>query len=78
MIMGQFSDKEMKKNTNRGAMLSAMRYALVVGGYTPTTRGKGVAGRGRCKYLILRFSQGSKVDIARIRYLEVWQFQGCC
>jgi len=32
MIMGQFSDKEMKKNTNRGAMLSAMRYALVVGG----------------------------------------------
>ena len=70
MIMGQFSDKEMKKNTNRGAMLSAMRYALVAGGSAlPPPEAKAwQAGAG----------QGSKVDIARIRYLEVWQFQGCC
>ena len=60
--------------TNRGAMLR--RHALRPGGgriYPSTILPP--AGRGRCKYLILRFSQGSKVDIARIRYLEVWQFQ---
>jgi len=47
-----------------------MRYALVAGGSAlPPPEAKAwQAGAG----------QGSKVDIARIRYLEVWQFQGCC